>query len=283
MAGITPRKGTERATIDCSMIVATTKEENPRSIAITSGSKIVVEPQVETTEAVKLIVKGVLKAQKPEKRTLTGHLITLTDNLTILEMIEILQGGTLVKDSDGNIVSYEPPVSGAEYEPVKFVLDVYSAQMSGSEVIGYEKITYPGCTGQPAGLNSEDNVFRATEYPISSSPASGEAPYKIEYVKELPVVEQVIGTLSVTSAAGTAAGKTKLTVTPAKAISNSYKFKTGVSVSIPAYDEVCADDFTAWNGTEEVSAANGNKILVVELDSEYKAKKAGIADVIAMA
>ena len=276
MAGITPRKGTERATIDCSMIVATTKEENPRSIAITSGSKIAVEPQVETTEAVKLIVKGVLKAQKPEKRTLTGHLITLTDNLTILEMIEILQGGTLVKDS-------EPPVSGAEYEPVKFVLDVYSAQMSGSEVIGYEKITYPGCTGQPAGLNSEDNVFRATEYPISSSPASGEAPYKIEYVKELPVVEQTIGTLRVTSAAGSAAGKTKLSVTPAKAISNSYKFKTGASVSIPAYDEVCGDDFTAWNGTEEVTAANGNKILVVELDSENKAKKAGITDVIAMA
>ena len=52
---------------------------------------------------------------------------------------------------------------------------------------------------------------------------------------------------------------------------------------MPVYDEACTDEFTAWNGTEEVTAASGNKILVVELDSENKAKKAGIADVIAMA
>lgn len=76
MAGSTPKRGTEKATIDCCMIVVTTEEETPRCIGITSGTKLSVEPQMETTEAVKLLIKGTLKAQKPEKQTLTGHTIT---------------------------------------------------------------------------------------------------------------------------------------------------------------------------------------------------------------
>lgn len=170
------------------MIVVTTKETTPKCIAITSGTKLGVEPQLETTDAVKCMIKGVLKAQKPEKKTLTGHTLTLTDNLTILELIEILQGGEITKDDQQNITGYTPPVSGEEYTPIEFTLDAYSAQMSGSSITGYEKTSYPGCSGQPTGLNSEDDVFRATEYTINSSPANGEPPYTIEYVKTLPTI-----------------------------------------------------------------------------------------------
>lgn len=188
MAGATPKRGTEKATIDCCMIVVTTKETTPRCIAITSGTKLGVEPQIETTEAKKCMIKGVLKAQKVEKKTLLGHTLTLTDNLTILELIEILQGGEITKDDQQNITGYTPPVSGEEYTPIEFTLDAYSAQMSGSSITGYEKTSYPGCSGQPAGLNSEDDVFRTTEYTINSSPANGEPPYTIEYVKTLPTI-----------------------------------------------------------------------------------------------
>ncbi|MCD2492732.1 hypothetical protein LQE92_08835 [Lacrimispora sp. NSJ-141] len=189
MAEATPKRGTEKATIDCCMIVVTTEEESPRCIGITSGTKLSVEPQMETTDAVKLMIKGTLKAQKPEKQTLTGHTITLTDNLTILELIEILQGGFLTKDAETQkITGYTPPASGEEYTPVKFKLDAYSAQMAGSDITGYEKVSYPGCTGQPAGLNSEDDVFRATEYTINSAPGNGEAPYTIAYVDVLPTI-----------------------------------------------------------------------------------------------
>nr|DAE53252.1 MAG TPA: S-layer protein [Caudoviricetes sp.] len=275
----TPKRGTERATIDCCMVVATTEETSPRCIGITSGTKIAVEPQVETTEAVKLIIKGTLKAQKPEKRTLTGHTITLTDNLTILELIEILQGGTVTRNEAGEIISYEPPASGVDYDPVKFTLDVYSAQMAGSDVIGYEKTIYPGCAGQPAGLNSEDDVFRATEYTINSAPGNGEAPYKIEYVDTLPVIGQEIGSLSITSTAGATTGKTVLTVTPNKSSGNTYKYKTAASVALPAYDDSCVTGYTDWNGTDEITATTGQKVLVVECDSSNKAKKAGIATV----
>lgn len=188
-----PKKGTEMAMIDCCMIVVTTEETSPRTIGITSGTKLGVEAQIETTEAVKLIIKGVLKAQKPETQTITGHTLTLTDNLTIMELIEVLQGGSVTKDESGKITGYTPPVVGAEYKPVRFTLDAYSSQLDeGGNVLGYEKASYPGCKGQPIGLNSEDDVFRVNEYTINSAPGKGEAPYSITYVEELPVLDDAV-------------------------------------------------------------------------------------------
>lgn len=48
---------------------------------------------------------------------------------------------------------------------------------------------YPNCQGQPVALSSEDGVFRAPEYTITSAPDKGQAPYEIAYVKELPDVD----------------------------------------------------------------------------------------------
>ena len=193
MAG--PNKGTEMAVIDCCMIVLTTEDES-KSFGVTSSVKLGVEPQIETTNPVKLIIKGVLKAQKKGKNTITGHQLTLTDNLTILEILEFVQGGTLTRDPETHkITGYKPPVVGEEYTPTKFKLEAYAAQMDeGGNVIQYEKTTYPGCTGQPVGLSSEDDVFRVNEYTIDSAPGNGEAPYEISYVDELPVLtEQSFG------------------------------------------------------------------------------------------
>lgn len=95
-----------------------------------------------------------------------------------------------------------------------------------------------------------------------------------------------LGTLTVNSAAGTSAGKTKVTVTPAKEGSNSYMYKTGSSLTNPAYDEVCntGAGYTAWNGTDEITATTGQKILVVEVEtSSFKARKAGQATITSMA
>ena len=91
MAVTTPTKGTEMAFIDCKMIVVTTEEDSPCSVAITSGAKLGVEALLDTVEAVKLNIKGVLKAQKKESKIITGHTLTLTDNMTILELMEIVQ------------------------------------------------------------------------------------------------------------------------------------------------------------------------------------------------
>lgn len=274
------KKGNETFTIDCSLVVITTQEEEPRSIALTTDTSVSVEPQVETTEAIKCMVKGVLKAQKPEKSTLSGHRLTFSDNATIMDLPLFLLGGTLEKDEQGNPTHYVPPMDGQE--PPKCTVDLYSARMSGSDIIGYEQRTYPDCVGVPFTVSNEDDTFRVTEYTMNSAPGAGKAPYEIHYVDELPELEEastVIGTLAVKSEAGTSSGKTKVTVTPAKGSGNSYKYKTASSVTSPGYDEACTSGYTDWDGTAEITATTGQKILIVEVDSANKAKKCGTATV----
>lgn len=92
-----------------------------------------------------------------------------------------------------------------------------------------------------------------------------------------------LGELTVTSVEGTTTGKTAITVEPEKAEGNSYKYKVAANPTAPAYDTVCTSGYTAWNGTDEITATAGQKIVVVEVNNDNKAKKAGIATVVAKA
>ena len=70
-----------------------------------------------------------------------------------------------------------------------FKLNAYSAIYNAAGILtGYEKISYPNCQGVPVAFNSEDGVFRTSEYTINSAPAQGERPYEIEIVQDLPVL-----------------------------------------------------------------------------------------------
>lgn len=173
-------------TIDVNLVVVRTGDESTgMEIAVDTASKIGVEPQTETTDAVKLVKLGKLLAQKPATTTITGHLITLTDNVFIPELVKILQGG--VVEGSGASLTYTPPVAGSADKGTVFELDVYSAEYDASgQIVKYEKITYPNCQGTPITINSEDGVFRVPEYTINSAPKTGEAPYKISYVESLP-------------------------------------------------------------------------------------------------
>ena len=90
-----------------------------------------------------------------------------------------------------------------------------------------------------------------------------------------------IGTLTVNSVAGKTSGGTTVTVTPAKAnAGNVYKYKVGASAETVTYGQNVRT-WTAWDGTSEITATNGQKITVVEADSSYKAIKSGSATVAA--
>lgn len=89
-------------------------------------------------------------------------------------------------------------------------------------------------------------------------------------------------TLTVTSAAGTASGTTKLTVSPTKASGNSYKVKVADAATPVTYGQN-VQTWTAWDGTADVTAANGKVVTVVECGSDYKALGAGSATVTAKA
>lgn len=187
----TPKRGMEMPMIDCCMVVVTTDESVPRCIGVTTASKLGVEKLTEDTDATKLVVKNVLVAQKPAQSVVTGHTITLTDNVLILELLEVLEGGKVTKDEGGEITGYTPPVTGERVELPTFTLDAYAAQYdTAGTVVRYEKISYPNCTGSPIGLNSEDNVFRVNEYTIHSAPAKGQPPYTLTLVDALPTISE---------------------------------------------------------------------------------------------
>ena len=174
----------EIPTIDTALI---TIQVGSDEFGFDTANKLSVEVQTEDTDAVKLVVKGILRAQKKAKKTVTGHTLTLSDNVFSPELVKILQGGTIERESDGTIKSYTPPVAGSADSGEKFTLNAYTAQYdAGGNIVRYEKISYPNCTGNPVALNSEDGAFRAPEYTIDSAPSNGEAPYSITYVTDLP-------------------------------------------------------------------------------------------------
>lgn len=290
------KRVTEIPTIDV-VLVMVENSTKTKQYVLDTASQISVEPQINEEEAVQLVVKGMLKAQKPAVNTITGNQITLTDNVFSPELVQMLQGGIIkywtsaekteetTEETEFGISSYEPPVAGSNEKGDIFTLHAYSAQYDAAGVITqYEHISYPNCQGVPVGLSSEDGAFRAPEYTINSAPKTGEPPYKITYEKELPTEEKTLGTLTVQSAAGSSSGKTKLTVTPQLSYGMKYKIKTGTT-DLPTYDQALTDGgWLDWNGTDEVVAASGSQLVVAECTIvDNKARKAGaVSSVTAM-
>ena len=182
---------TEIATIDVAMV--TVGASSGDTYCITTDTKIQVEPIYEIQEAVKLVVAGIVKAQKPEIKKMVGNKITLTDNVFLPEVVKLLQGGTIEFDDedDTKIVGYTPPNMNAT-TGLGEVLTVkaYSAQYnSAGTLVQYECIEYETCRAEPVAFSSENGIFRAPVYVLTSTPAASSPPYEITYVAALPTVE----------------------------------------------------------------------------------------------
>ena len=190
----------EIPTIDVNLVTITTNAG--KEFGFDTANQIEVEVQTETQDAVRLVIKGRLRAQKPEEATITGHQVTLHDNVFNPELVKVLQGGKIFyfQDADKQTMSenptnfgfakYTPPVAGSGEKGEVFTLNAYSAIYNAAGVItGYEKTMYPNCQGVPVAFSSEDGTFRAPEYTINSAPDTGEAPYEVEWVANLPVLD----------------------------------------------------------------------------------------------
>lgn len=189
----------EIPTIDTALITIETR--NGDEFGFDTANKLGVEVQTEDTDAVKLVVKGRLRSQKPSESTITGHKLTLTDNVFNPQLVRILQGGIILywqdedhtlmdeEETDFGVAKYTPPVAGSAEKGEVFTVNAYSAIYTASGVIkGYEKTSYPNCQGVPVAFGSEDGSFRAPEYTINSAPDEGEAPYEMTWVDELPTL-----------------------------------------------------------------------------------------------
>ena len=88
--------------------------------------------------------------------------------------------------------------------------------------------------------------------------------------------------LTVQSAAGTAVGATKLTVTPALTSGNSYKYKVSdEETTVEAGQNVRV--WKSWDGKSDIVAESGKHIIVAECDKNYEVLKAGSATITAKA
>lgn len=102
------------------------------------------------------------------------------------------------------------------------------------------------------------------------------------YVQVSASAPAELGTLTVQSAAGTAVGATKLTVTPALTSGNSYKYKVSdEETTVEAGQNVRV--WKSWDGKSDIVAESGKHIIVAECDKNYEVLKAGSATVIAKA
>lgn len=96
--------------------------------------------------------------------------------------------------------------------------------------------------------------------------------------------EGTVGELNVICAEGTESGKTAVAVDPTKESGNIYRIKTAADVTAPVYDADCSGSgYQDWDGSAEIAATTGDKLLVVECTAAGKARKAGTAAVTAKA
>ncbi len=131
------------------------------------------------------------------------------------------------------------------------------------------------------GFHSEGNYGRA----LSESFAIMGIRLFAEYLDAIANITidltPTLETLMVTSAAGTATGATKLSVSPAKEdATDVYKYKAG-EVAVSYGQNV--KSWTAWDGESDINAVTGSKITIVEADADFKAMKSGVVTVTAKA
>lgn len=183
------KKVTKMALIDVEMVEIVAHNLGQDTFRWQTASNLDAELNITEGEATELIVNGRLIAQKRAKDVVTGSTLTVTDNVFAPEIIKFIQGGEFEQDEHGNFVSYTAPLSGDEIKSVKFDFNIYTAQRDiAGDIVSYIKVCFPNCTGKPVNIKLENGAFFAPEYTIISAPTTGEAPYTITAVEELPTL-----------------------------------------------------------------------------------------------
>lgn len=130
------------------------------------------------------------------------------------------------------------------------------------------------------GLDHGPEWYSAKITGLSTAmPTNKDMARRVFSIPETEATTAELEKLTVTSLAGTNTGDTKITVAPELTSGNAYKYKVAANPTIPAYDASCTTGYTTWDGKADITAATGQKIVVVEVDSNNKAKKAGMATV----
>lgn len=91
-----------------------------------------------------------------------------------------------------------------------------------------------------------------------------------------------VAALTVASAAGSASGKTAITVTETKGSGNTWKYYVGTAAESVVYGQDVSGG-TTWDGSADITAATGKVLTLVEASSAGKALRVGTVTVTAAA
>lgn len=90
----------------------------------------------------------------------------------------------------------------------------------------------------------------------------------------------VIDSLTVTPLRNVSGGY-DLMIVPGMDNGNGYVCQVGTNLTLPGRLEICVpgDTWTAWDGFSPIQVAAGQQIMVVEINSDYEAERAGMVTV----
>jgi len=165
----TYQKGSEVATIDVALVVI--KDSDGNRYGLKTSNKVQVNPVTSTQDAVQLIVKGVLIAQKPQKTTVTGNTVVLTDNVFNPQVVQIMQGGTIVYSKKYSSAAAEI-ASGAHYIEVGEGASLEYLTFNVGSTIASGSVEYNDVSGVleiVQGASRQRKSYTVT----SSAPSSG--------------------------------------------------------------------------------------------------------------
>lgn len=195
-----------------------------------------------------------------------GYWDTVTQTFTKGDYTETL--GTLT------VISVEGSNSGATKITVSPILDAGHVYMYKTASTITAPLLNDDCTGYSVWNGSADiSAITGNKICIVEVDSS----YKAKKVGIATVVAKAatLGSLTISSVAGSLTGNTKITVTESLTAGNSYVYKTATVTTLPSYDDVLTTGYSTWDGVADLTATTGNEIMVVEVDSSNKAKKAG--------
>lgn len=118
---------------------------------------------------------------------------------------------------------------------------------------------------------------------LMSTPLDTEADAEAAVKSILGISDKpTLGSLTVTSKAGAEEGTTAISVTPLLTYGNHYMYEVGAGASLPTAGEDVSG-LTPWDGTSDITATNGETIVIVEANGANQAISAGQTTVTANA
>lgn len=180
-----------------------------------------------------------------------------------INVLKAVHGDTNVTESGGMITIRE---NAKELETAVWVVEqILNDGYLKRTVIPEGKVTEVG------DVVYKDDQLIGYEVTISAYAHAG---YSGDTHREFIEAADEIGTLTVASVDGSTSGDTKITVTEQKGSGNIYKIMIDLAAETVELDQDVST-WTTWNGSDDITAATGKIITVVEATADGKAVKVG--------